>query len=51
MKIAIVGVGAIGGYVGHRLAHAGEDVTFIARGRNLEVLQSQGIRLLLSDGS
>jgi 2-dehydropantoate 2-reductase len=51
LKIAIVGVGAIGGYVGHRLAHAGEDVTFIARGRNLEVLQSQGIRLLLSDGS
>ena len=51
MKIAIVGVGAIGGYVGHRLAHAGEDVTFIARGRNLEVLQTRGIRLLLSDGS
>lgn len=51
MKIAIVGVGAIGGYVGHRLAHAGEDVTFIARGRNLEVLQTQGIRLVLPDGS
>ncbi|MFI4890105.1 MAG: 2-dehydropantoate 2-reductase [Steroidobacterales bacterium] len=51
MKIAIVGVGAIGGYVGHRLAHAGEDVTFIARGRNLEVLQTQGIRLLLPDGT
>ncbi len=51
MKIAIVGVGAIGGFVGHRLAHAGEDVTFIARGRNLEVLQNQGIRLVLADGS
>ena len=51
MKIAIVGVGAIGGFVGHRLAHAGEDVTFIARGRNLEVLQTQGIRLMLSDGT
>ena len=32
LKIAIIGVGAIGGYVGARLAHAGEDVTFIARG-------------------
>jgi 2-dehydropantoate 2-reductase len=51
VKIAIVGVGAIGGFVGHRLAHAGEDVTFIARGRNLEVLQTQGIRLQLADGA
>lgn len=51
MKIAIIGVGAIGGYVGARLAHCGEDVTFIARGANLEALQSRGIRLLLGDGS
>ncbi|HMD72722.1 MAG TPA: 2-dehydropantoate 2-reductase [Steroidobacteraceae bacterium] len=51
MKIAIIGVGAIGGFVGARLAHAGEDVTFIARGANLEALQTRGIRLVLSDGS
>jgi 2-dehydropantoate 2-reductase len=51
VKIAIIGVGAIGGYVGARLAHCGEDVTFIARGANLEALQSRGIRLLLGDGS
>ena len=51
MKIAIIGVGAIGGYVGARLAHCGEDVTFIARGANLEALQSRGIRLLMGDGS
>jgi 2-dehydropantoate 2-reductase len=51
MKIAIVGVGAIGGYVGHRLAHAGEDVTFIARGKNLAALQTRGIRLVLADGT
>jgi 2-dehydropantoate 2-reductase len=50
MKIAIVGVGAIGGFVGTRLALAGEDVTFIARGANLEALQSQGIRVVLADG-
>jgi 2-dehydropantoate 2-reductase len=51
MKIAVVGVGAIGGYVGHCLAQAGEDVTFIARGKNLEALQSGGIKLLRADGS
>ena len=51
MKIAIIGVGAIGGYVGARLAHAGEDVTFIARGANLDALRTRGIRLVLGDGS
>jgi 2-dehydropantoate 2-reductase len=51
MKIAIVGVGAIGGYVGARLAYAGEDVTFIARGANLEALKTRGIRLMLNDGT
>ena len=51
MKIAIIGVGAIGGYLGARLAHAGEKVTFIARGANLDALRTCGIRLLLGDGS
>jgi 2-dehydropantoate 2-reductase len=51
MKFAIVGVGAIGGYVGIRLALAGEDVTFIARGGSLAALQSRGIRLLCADGT
>jgi len=50
LKIAIIGVGAIGGYVGIRLALAGEDVTFIARGANLETLRSRGIRLMTADG-
>jgi 2-dehydropantoate 2-reductase len=50
LKIAIIGVGAIGGYVGIRLALAGEDVTFIARGANLDALRSRGIRLLTADG-
>ena len=49
MKIAIIGVGAIGGYVGTRLALAGEDVTFIARGANLEALRTRGIRLINAD--
>jgi 2-dehydropantoate 2-reductase len=51
MKIAIIGVGAIGGYVGTRLALAGEDVTFIARGANLEALRTRGIRLENADGT
>jgi 2-dehydropantoate 2-reductase len=51
MKIAIVGAGAIGGFVGGQLAHAGEDVTFIARGATLEALKTRGIRVIMSDGS
>src|SRR3979490_3217953 len=51
MKIAVVGVGAIGGYVGIRLARAGEDVTFIARGANLEALRTRGIRMLNANGT
>jgi len=51
MKIAIIGVGAIGGYVGTRLALAGEDVTFIARGASLEALRTRGLRLVQADGT
>jgi 2-dehydropantoate 2-reductase len=50
LKIAIIGVGAIGGYVGIRLALAGEDVTFIARGENLKTLRRDGIRLVTAGG-
>ena len=39
MKVAIIGAGAIGGYVGAKLALAGEDVTFIVRGENLEAIR------------
>jgi 2-dehydropantoate 2-reductase len=51
MKITIVGAGAIGGYLGARLALAGEDVTFVARGPNLEALRTKGIRLIEEDGT
>src|SRR5215831_3334387 len=50
MKFAIVGAGAIGGYLGARLAKAGEDVTFIARGANLSAIQANGIRLIEENG-
>lgn len=51
MKIAIVGAGAIGGYLGARLGLAGEDVTFIARNKNLAAINADGFRLILEDGS
>ena len=51
MKIAVVGAGSIGGYLGARLAAIGEDVTFIARGPNLAAIQQNGMRLRLEDGT
>jgi 2-dehydropantoate 2-reductase len=51
MKIAIVGAGAIGGYLGAKLALAGEDVTFIARNKNLAAINANGFRLRLEDGT
>ena len=50
-RICIIGAGAIGGYVGARLAQAGEDVTFLARGRTLEAIRAGGIELGDPDGS
>jgi len=51
MKIAIIGAGAIGGYVGVKLALAGEDVTFMVRGANLEAITQRGMVLEMEDGS
>ncbi|MBA2779977.1 2-dehydropantoate 2-reductase [Billgrantia kenyensis] len=45
MKFAIMGSGGVGGYFGARLAEAGEDVTFIARGQHLAAMQQQGLRV------
>jgi 2-dehydropantoate 2-reductase len=50
MKIAVVGAGAIGGYLGARLSAAGEEVTFIARGANLAAIRANGLRLVEEDG-
>ena len=51
MKICIVGAGAIGGLLGAKLALAGEDVTFIARNKNLAAINARGFRLIQQDGS
>jgi 2-dehydropantoate 2-reductase len=43
MKIAIIGTGGVGGYFGGKLAKAGNDVTFLARGKHLKALQENGL--------
>ena len=45
MKVAILGAGGVGAYFGARLQAAGVDVAYIARGRHLDVLRSNGLRL------
>ncbi|HEU5360981.1 MAG TPA: 2-dehydropantoate 2-reductase [Candidatus Deferrimicrobiaceae bacterium] len=45
MRIAVFGTGGVGGYYGGRLAIAGHDVTFIARGEHLSAIREQGLRV------
>ena len=50
MKIAVVGAGGVGGYFGGKLAAAGNDVTFIARGKTMEALRENGLTVKSVDG-
>ena len=45
LKIAVLGSGAVGGYYGAKLARAGQDVTFIARGAHLQALRERGMEI------
>ena len=45
MRIAVFGTGGVGGYFGGRLALAGEDVVFIARGAHLQAMRAGGLRV------
>lgn len=45
MKILVMGSGGVGGYFGGRLAGAGHDVTFVARGAHLQAMRSDGLLL------
>jgi 2-dehydropantoate 2-reductase len=45
MRIAIFGTGGVGGFFGGRLANAGGDVTFIARGEHLQAIKSNGLKV------
>jgi 2-dehydropantoate 2-reductase len=50
MRIAVFGAGSVGGYFGGRLAQAGEDVVFIARGDHLNAIQREGLRVESIEG-
>ncbi|MBR9769009.1 MAG: NAD(P)-binding domain-containing protein, partial [Rhodobacteraceae bacterium] len=46
MKVCIFGAGAIGGYMGVKLAKAGADVSLVARGPHLVAMQEKGLTLI-----
>ena len=50
MRFLIAGAGAIGGYIGAKMARAGADVTLFARGPHLKAMQECGLRVLSEDG-
>ena len=50
MRIVIAGAGAIGGYIGARLARAGADVVLFARGPHLRAMQERGLRVRSPEG-
>ncbi|MGH2899343.1 MAG: ketopantoate reductase family protein, partial [Solirubrobacteraceae bacterium] len=50
LRIAVFGAGAVGGYLGVRLAEGGADVRFIARGAHLDALRARGLTLVTPDG-
>ena len=50
MRIVVAGAGAIGGYVGARLARAGADVVLFARGPHLQAMRERGLRVISPDG-
>jgi 2-dehydropantoate 2-reductase len=45
MRIVVMGSGGTGGFFGAKLARAGEDVTFVARGAHLEAIRTRGLRV------
>jgi 2-dehydropantoate 2-reductase len=51
MKIVVMGSGGVGGYFGARLAQAGNDVTFVARGRHLAAMRKDGLTLESTHGN
>ena len=51
MKIAVIGTGGVGGYFGGKIAHAGYDVTFVARGEHLKAIQKNGLTIKSVSGN
>ena len=50
MRIAVMGAGGVGGYFGARLAHAGHDVAFVARGAHLAAMRERGLTVRSAHG-
>jgi 2-dehydropantoate 2-reductase len=50
VRFLIVGAGAIGGYIGARMSHAGADVTLFARGPHLRAMQEHGVQVKSAEG-
>ena len=50
MNIVVMGTGGVGGYFGARLANAGHNVSFIARGRHLEAIKKNGLKIISETG-
>jgi 2-dehydropantoate 2-reductase len=50
VKIVIAGAGAIGGYIGAKLARSGADVVLFARGPHLKAMEARGLRVISPDG-
>jgi 2-dehydropantoate 2-reductase len=51
VRIAVIGAGGVGGYFGGRLAEAGADVAFLARGAHLEAMRTNGLRIESPNGN
>jgi 2-dehydropantoate 2-reductase len=51
MRIAVIGAGGVGGYFGGKLAAAGNDVQFLARGRHLAAMREKGLRVESANGA
>ena len=50
MNIVVMGTGGVGGYFGARLANAGHNVSFIARGKHLEAIKNNGLKIISETG-
>jgi 2-dehydropantoate 2-reductase len=51
MRVAVVGAGGVGGYLGSRLAAAGAEVSYVARGAHLAALRERGLTIVGADGA
>ena len=51
LRIAVIGTGAVGGYFGAKLAAAGHELVFLARGKHLDALRRDGLRIVSPSGN